>query len=91
MRELYFVALDLTLRAYRFPSRMTIGMLVESLAGKCGALHGLRHDGTPFTFCSGSGPVVYFGEQLRTAGYSYFGSERVQGVCVHCTDFHATA
>mmetsp|Transcript_9236 Transcript_9236/g.37844 ORF Transcript_9236/g.37844 Transcript_9236/m.37844 type:complete len:1005 (-) Transcript_9236:1999-5013(-) len=82
---------DVIINPHAFPSRMTIGMLVESLAGKCGALHGLRHDGTPFTFCSGSGPVVYFGEQLRTAGYSYFGSERVQGVCVHCTDFHATA
>lgn len=27
---------------------MTIGMLVESMAGKAGAMHGLAQDATPF-------------------------------------------
>jgi DNA-directed RNA polymerase beta subunit len=29
---------------------MTIGMLVESMAGKAAAMHGLAQDATPFTF-----------------------------------------
>ena len=29
---------------------MTIGMLIESMAGKSSALHGCFHDGTPFIF-----------------------------------------
>ena len=29
---------------------MTIGMLVESMAGKAGAMHGLAQDATPFKY-----------------------------------------
>ena len=31
-------------------SRMTIGMLIESMAGKAGSLHGLFHNSTPFMY-----------------------------------------
>merc|ERR1711937_749388 len=56
---------------------MTIGMLIESMAGKSGAAHGIYQDSTPFTFHESGDQIAidYFGEQLQAAGYSYYGSE----------------
>ena len=54
---------------------MTIGMLVESIAGKSSALHGDFHDGTPFKFQEKQRAIELFSEQLCTAGYEYYGSE----------------
>lgn len=56
---------------------MTIGMLLESMAGKAGALHAISQDGTPFRFSERHRAVDYFGEQLRGAGYSYHGTENM--------------
>ena len=41
------------------------GMMVETMAGKSAALHGLCHDATPFTFSEDNSAVDYFGTLLR--------------------------
>ncbi|PCH40776.1 beta and beta-prime subunits of DNA dependent RNA-polymerase [Wolfiporia cocos MD-104 SS10] len=66
---------DVIINPHAFPSRMTIGMLVESMAGKAGAMHGLAQDATPFQFTEQDTAVDYFGEQLLAAGYNYYGNE----------------
>ncbi|KAF2402341.1 beta and beta-prime subunits of DNA dependent RNA-polymerase [Trichodelitschia bisporula] len=66
---------DVIINPHAFPSRMTIGMFVESLAGKSGALHGMAQDSTPFKFDEKDTAVDYFGHQLKKAGYNYYGNE----------------
>ncbi|KAG5436926.1 hypothetical protein PCANB_001336 [Pneumocystis canis] len=66
---------DIIINPHAFPSRMTIGMFIESMAGKAGALHGLVEDSTPFTFSEKNTAADYFGKQLVKAGYSYNGNE----------------
>lgn len=66
---------DCIINPNAFPSRMTIGMLIESMAGKSGALHGKYMDATPFKFSEKQRAVDYFGEQLTAAGFNYYGSE----------------
>ncbi|KAL8664587.1 MAG: hypothetical protein Q9168_007877, partial [Polycauliona sp. 1 TL-2023] len=66
---------DVIINPHAFPSRMTIGMFVESLAGKSGALHGLAQDSSPWRFDEDHTAGHYFGEQLRAAGYNYYGNE----------------
>lgn len=67
---------DILFNPHGFPSRMTIGMLVESMAGKSAALHGVAHDATPFTFSDEAPASAYFGEQLVKAGYNFYGHEK---------------
>ena len=66
---------DIIINPHAFPSRMTIGMFVESLAGKAGALHGLAQDSTPWRFSEQDTAGDFFGEQLRAAGYNFHGNE----------------
>ena len=66
---------DIIINPHAFPSRMTIGMFIESLAGKAGALHGLAQDSTPFRFDEENTAGDYFGEQLRQAGFNFHGNE----------------
>ncbi|KAJ8320233.1 hypothetical protein KUTeg_001820 [Tegillarca granosa] len=39
-------------------------MMIESMAGKSGALHGFCHDATPFTFSEEEPAIDHFGEML---------------------------
>jgi DNA-directed RNA polymerase I subunit RPA2 len=66
---------DVLINPHAFPSRMTIGMLIESMAGKSGAMHGIYQDSTPFKFHEENRVIDYMGEQLAKAGYNYYGSE----------------
>lgn len=66
---------DVIINPHAFPSRMTIGMFVESLAGKAGALHGIAQDSTPFRFDEQNTAIDFFGHQLKKAGYNYYGNE----------------
>ncbi|KAK9449470.1 uncharacterized protein V1518DRAFT_416088 [Limtongia smithiae] len=66
---------DIIINPHAFPSRMTIGMFVESLAGKAGALHGIAQDSTPFQFNEENIAADHFGKQLAAAGYNYHGNE----------------
>ena len=57
------------------------GMMIESMAGKSSAMHGLCHDATPFTFSEDQPAIDYFGN-LLTAGQfnilTMYNSYRVQ-------------
>jgi len=68
---------DIIINPHAFPSRMTIGMLIESMAGKSAALSGCSQDGTSFGFHEKIHVTDYLGSQLSTAGYEYYGSELV--------------
>eukprot|EP01083_Nonionella_stella_P077642 212124_1 len=66
---------DLIINPHAFPSRMTIGMLLESMASKSGALNGEFYDSTPFKFDEENRAVDHFGSKLLDNGYSYYGAE----------------
>jgi len=68
---------DIIFNPHGFPSRMTIGMMIESMAGKAGALHGMPFDATPFTFSENQSAIDFFGQTLTAGGYNYYGTERM--------------
>lgn len=68
---------DCIINPCAFPSRMTIGMLVETMAGKSGALQGLWQDCSSFKHDEKHPAGDYFGQQLLKSGYSYYGTERL--------------
>ncbi|KFD50947.1 hypothetical protein M514_08129 [Trichuris suis] len=68
---------DIIFNPHGFPSRMTVGMMIESMAGKAASLHGTKLDSTPFKYNERNPAVKYFGDLLTKAGYNYYGNERM--------------
>ncbi|XP_066595001.1 DNA-directed RNA polymerase I subunit RPA2 isoform X2 [Prorops nasuta] len=68
---------DIIFNPHGFPSRMTIAMMIEVMAGKSAAVHGLVHDASPFRFNEDKTAVEYFGKLLEKGGYNYYGTERM--------------
>ncbi|CAG9824766.1 unnamed protein product [Phaedon cochleariae] len=66
---------DIVFNPHGFPSRMTIAMMIEIMAGKSAALHGRVHDATPFRFTEEDTAIDYFGRLLEEGGYNYYGTE----------------
>ncbi|XP_038972852.1 DNA-directed RNA polymerase I subunit 2 isoform X2 [Phoenix dactylifera] len=76
---------DLIINPHAFPSRMTIGMLLESIAAKGGSLHGKFVDATPFQNSvsekdedrpsKSSTLVDELGPMLASYGFNYHGVE----------------
>ena len=62
---------DLIVNPHALPSRMTVGQLMESIAGKVGALKGELVDGTPFY----GGKVDDLQQELVLLGYPADGTE----------------
>lgn len=74
---------DLVVNAHAFPSRMTLGQILESIAGKIGCLQGQTIDATPF---SGKKLEEMFTE-LHDLGFKYSGRETMyNGVTGHKYD-----
>ena len=62
---------DLIINPHAFPSRMTVGQLLESIAGKVGALKGEFIDGTPFM----GKPIEELRRELEALGFKSSGKE----------------
>jgi DNA-directed RNA polymerase I subunit RPA2 len=66
---------EIIFNPHGFPSRMTIGVILESIIGKIGALNGIFQDSTPFRFGQNRPAIYHFGEKLRKNGFQFFGNE----------------
>lgn len=62
---------DMIMNPHGFPSRMTVGKLIELLAGKAGVLKGEFRYGTAF----GGSKVSDVCEELVNHGYNYMGKD----------------
>jgi DNA-directed RNA polymerase I subunit RPA2 len=66
---------DIIINPHAFPSRMTIGMLIESLAGKSGSMHGKFQEVSAFQQFEDDDIIGFFGKELLEKGYNYCGNE----------------
>lgn len=64
---------DIIMNPHGFPSRMTVGKMLELVAGKAGVLAGKQEYGTAF----GGSKVEDMGAELITRGFSYSGKDFV--------------
>ena len=68
---------DMIFNPHGFPTRMTVGMMVEVVCGKAAAVHADCYDTSPFVFNEKHTAAQYFGEVLTKAGYDFYGTERM--------------
>jgi DNA-directed RNA polymerase I subunit RPA2 len=68
---------DIIFNPHGYPSRMTIGMMLESMAGKSVSMNGKPEDASPFSsaFDESRPAHEYHGNLLRQAGFDYYGTE----------------
>ena len=66
---------DIIINPHAFPSRMTIGMLIESMAAKGGSLSGKYIEQHQFEKYEGDSAIDYFGKTMLEHGYNYYGNE----------------
>ena len=66
---------DIIINPHAFPSRMTMGMLIESIAGKSGSNTGEFKDTKTFEKFEDDDTVAYFGKELLKQGYNFYGTE----------------
>lgn len=68
---------DILFNPHGFPSRMTIGQMIETLAGKAGAMQGDVHDSTPFNFSEDNVASEHYGKLLESCGFNFYGTEKM--------------
>lgn len=68
---------DIIFNPHGYPSRMTIGMMLESMSGKISAMTGDAVDATPFNFSEKETASENYGELLQKNGFNYYGTERM--------------
>jgi DNA-directed RNA polymerase III subunit RPC2 len=62
---------DLVMNPHGYPSRMTVGNLMELLSGKAAVIDGRFHDGTIFA----GDQMETVSEELANHGYNYLGKD----------------
>ena len=66
---------DVLINPHAFPSRMTIGMLIESLAGKAGSMQGKFKQFETFKKAENDDLICNLGEELIKEGFNFNGTE----------------
>ncbi|THD25069.1 DNA-directed RNA polymerase subunit beta [Fasciola hepatica] len=72
---------DLIFNPHGFPTRMTMGMMIEFLAGKSAALTGKRVDATSFQWTEDNPPFNDYCQELARHGFNYWGTEMMMSGC----------
>jgi len=64
---------DVLINPHAFPSRMTVGMMLESITGKAAALRGKKFDGSAFV----GEKLSEVREIMESSGFKYSGKEKM--------------
>jgi DNA-directed RNA polymerase II subunit RPB2 len=64
---------DIIMNPHAFPSRMTVGHVMECILGKAGCMTGSFYDATPFSDAESN--IDDAGDRLETLGYQRYGDE----------------